>query len=61
MSNSKGIQYSNYYVAFLDILGFKKLVKSTSQKDKIKIYNYFELIEDITNDLKEVNQKKEKN
>lgn len=42
-------QYSKYYVAFLDILGFKNLVNSpkTSCKDILNIYKYLEQYKDM--------------
>jgi hypothetical protein len=59
MNSAKGIKYSDYYVAFLDILGFKKLVMSKSQRDKIKILKYFQLVEKITKDLKQFKPKED--
>lgn len=58
MSSNPEIQYTNYYVAFLDILGFKKLAMSNKREDKQKIYAYFQIIKDITKVLKEIDQKK---
>lgn len=53
------INYAKYYVAFLDVLGFKKLVMSHRQEDKRKIEEYFQLIEDVTRDLKLIKSKRE--
>lgn len=58
MNNDSDIQYSDYYVAFLDILGFKNLVKSEKPEDIQKISTYFKLIKEITNDLKKIEPKK---
>lgn len=52
MNGDKLIPYSDYYVAFLDILGFKNLVKSKEPEDREKLYAYFNLIEEITKDVK---------
>ena len=59
MSNAPEIKYSDYYVAFLDILGFKALVKSNKREDKQKIYEYFRLIKQVTNEIKHTTSKKE--
>lgn len=47
----KHIEYSSYYVAFLDILGFKNLVSSKKIADKKKIESYFGIIEEVTAEL----------
>lgn len=52
------INYSDYYVAFLDILGFKKLVSSQRQEDKSKIEEYFALIDAVTAELERIVSKK---
>ncbi len=49
----------SHYVAYLDILGFKDLVKSKEHKDRKKIYEYFKLIEEITSDLKKIESQKD--
>ena len=54
----KNIEYSEYYVAFLDILGFKNLVFSNRPADKDKIQKYFGLIESVTEKLKLIKSKK---
>ena len=59
MNSSNEIRYSDYYVAFLDILGFEQLVRSKKQDDKRKIYEYFRLIENITRDLKKIDLTKD--
>jgi hypothetical protein len=46
------MEYRNSYVAFLDILGFKKLVFSNLESDKDKIEKYFKIIEDEIKNLK---------
>lgn len=58
-NNQDKIEYSDYYVAFLDILGFKNLVKSKKEEDKEKINRYFSLINEITQYLKQIQQKKD--
>ena len=52
------IEYAEYYVAFLDVLGFKKLVLSKRKEDKRKIEEYFILIEEVTDYLKRIKAKK---
>lgn len=59
MNNSIEIDYSDYYVAFLDVLGFKNLVNSKKPEDKQKINDYFNLIKEITDDLKKIQSKKD--
>jgi hypothetical protein len=58
-SDNDVLPYSDYYVAYLDILGFKDLVKSKEHKDRKKIYEYFKLIEEITSDLKKIESQKD--
>ncbi|MDD2462509.1 MAG: hypothetical protein PHI97_00770 [Desulfobulbus sp.] len=58
MRSNPEIEYTDYYVAFLDILGFKELAKSKNREDKKKIYTYFQLINSIINDLKQIDVKK---
>jgi len=55
------MDYKNSYVAFLDVLGFKKLVYSKSNDDKEKIKCYFEIIKNEIKTLKEIDSKKEIN
>jgi hypothetical protein len=55
------MEYKNSYVAFLDVLGFKKLVFSESEEDKKKIENYFEIINDEIDKLKEIQSKEQIN
>lgn len=57
MSESQQIQYADYYVAFLDLLGFKELANSNKSEDKEKIYNYFQLIKETTEELKKIESK----
>jgi len=52
MSNSLIIEYSDYYVAFLDILGFKALVNSSEESDRQKIFEYFHLVNKVVDGLK---------
>ncbi len=51
---AKELPYSNYYVAFLDILGFTNLVLSKKKNDKLKIEKYFALIGKVTERLKRI-------
>lgn len=55
--NKKDIKYSKYYVAYLDVLGFKDLVFSKLKKDKNTIEIYFGLIESVTSKLKKIKRK----
>ncbi len=57
--NKLNIEYSDYYVVFLDVLGFKDLVLSKKKGDKDKIEKYFGLINSITNILKKIESKKD--
>jgi hypothetical protein len=52
------IDYSEYFVAFIDVLGFKELVLSNKKEDKAKIEQYFELIEEVTKELERIKAKK---
>lgn len=56
MNNHQEIDYSKYFVAFLDILGFRNLVFSNNQE---KLNTYFSLIDEITNDLQQIQLKKD--
>lgn len=49
--NHVKISYSNCFVAFLDVLGFRKLVFSESQNDKKKLEDYFSIVKEITQEL----------
>lgn len=51
MNDNNPIEYSPYFVAFLDILGFRNLVFGNQNE---KINTYFTLINEITNDLKSI-------
>lgn len=55
----KKIDYSECFIAFLDVLGFKRMVFSSKQKDRTKIEEYFGLIEEVTSELKAIEPKKE--
>ncbi|MEN8252719.1 MAG: hypothetical protein ABFQ53_04035, partial [Patescibacteria group bacterium] len=57
-NNVRKIEYTKCYVAFLDVLGFKNLVLSNKQEDKQKIDEYFDLIERVTEYLKEIKAKR---
>lgn len=59
MENQNMIEYQKCYVAFLDILGFEKLVKSNDDRSKDKIESYFRLINDEVNKLKEISSKRD--
>ncbi len=54
----KRIEYTECFIAFLDVLGFKKLVFSSKPEDQRKIEEYFGLIEEVTSELKEIKAKK---
>lgn len=58
MTARNEMPYSEYYVAFLDVLGFKDLVKSAAPGDKERIYEYFSLVKEITRDLQQIESKK---
>lgn len=51
MKCSRGILYSEYHVAFLDILGFKNLAMSTQLSKKKIICKYFNLINTTIKDI----------
>lgn len=51
------MDYKNSYIAFLDVLGFKKLVFSES----VKIEEYFQIIKDDIASLKTIDSKKQIN
>ncbi len=55
MSDDPAISYSPHYVAFLDVLGFKKLVMSEKPADLKKISEYFDLVQKSTETLKASN------
>ncbi|CAM3857150.1 hypothetical protein [Arcobacter cloacae] len=55
------MKYENSYVAFLDVLGFKKLVFSKSKEDKKKIESYFEIVKSEISSLKTVDTKQDIN
>jgi hypothetical protein len=52
------LNYEKSYVAFLDILGFKKLVYSSKKEDKTKIELYLQTINKAIETLKEIPSKK---
>lgn len=55
----KKIDYKEYFVAFLDILGFKEVVLSRKQADQNKIAKYFDVVEMTVHKLKENSEKSE--
>lgn len=55
----KNIQYRDSYVAFLDVLGFKSLVFSKQQHDKEKLEQYFGIVNEAIEYLKEIPAKSE--
>ena len=61
MTNNSGykdkINYQDCFVAFLDILGFKKLVLSKDNDDKKKINQYFETVDSSIAYLKNIPEK----
>ncbi|EGV33775.1 hypothetical protein ThidrDRAFT_0464 [Thiorhodococcus drewsii AZ1] len=55
MKNDPAINYSPHYVAFLDVLGFEKLVMSKTPKSIKEISEYFALVRDSIKKLKASN------
>lgn len=53
------LKYEKSYVAFLDVLGFKKLVYSTKSEDKKKIELYLKTVAQALETLKQIPSKKE--
>ena len=53
----ENIIYRKNYVAFLDVLGFKKLVNSSDREDKKKLDQYFGIVNEAINYLKNINAK----
>jgi hypothetical protein len=53
----ENIIYRKNYVAFLDVLGFKKLVKSSDKTDKKKIDQYFGIVNEAIKYLKNTGAK----
>ena len=53
----KKIPYSKYFIAFLDVLGFKKLVFSENVSSKRKIEEYFKEIKDVITILENIKNK----
>lgn len=54
----ENIHYEKSYVAFLDVLGFKNLVFSKKQKDKLKLNQYFGVVNSAIDYLKEIPSKR---
>lgn len=52
------LRYEKSYVAFLDVLGFKKLVYSKKKEDREKIELYLKTARETLNRLKEIPSKK---
>ena len=52
MTPDHKICYSEYYVAVLDILGFKDLVQNELDENKYKIARYLEITKGFLNDNK---------
>ena len=52
----KEISYSQYFIAFLDVLGFKNMVFS---KSKSQIEEYFGLVKHVTSKLEGIKAKQE--
>lgn len=53
------LKYEKSYVAFLDVLGFKKLVYSTKNEDKKKIELYLKTVAQALETFKQIPSKKE--
>jgi hypothetical protein len=54
----ENISYEKSYVAFLDVLGFKNLVMSKNKKDKLKLEQYFGIVNSAIEYLKRIPSKK---
>jgi hypothetical protein len=54
----ENISYEKSYVAFLDVLGFKNLVMSNKKKDKVKLEQYFGIVNSAIEYLKGIPSKK---
>lgn len=54
----ESLNYETKYVAFLDVLGFKELVCSTSKSNQKKVARYFYLIDKIIKQLKRRSSKR---
>jgi hypothetical protein len=52
------IEYEKSFVAFLDVLGFKKMVLSRKTEDKQKIDQYFGIVNSAIKYLKNIDRKK---
>jgi hypothetical protein len=52
------VDYEKSYVAFLDVLGFKKLVMSKNKKEKLKIEQYFGIVNSAIEYLKQIPSKR---
>jgi len=55
----QNIFYEKSFVAYLDVLGFKKLVFSKAKKDKEKLQRYFGIVNSVIDYLKSIPLKKE--
>jgi len=58
MKSKNLINYTDCYVAFLDILGFENLVRSKNREAKDKIEKYFQIINYAVNELKRIPSKR---
>ncbi len=56
--NSIAFTYKESYVAFLDVLGFKEMVKKNNGKNNEKLSKYFHEVSKIINDLKDIDRKR---
>jgi len=54
----ENISYEKSYVAYLDVLGFKNLVMSKNKKDKLKLEQYFGIVNSAIEYLKQIRSKK---
>jgi len=58
-SSKVRITYEKSFVAFLDVLGFKKLVYSKKKKDHKKIEEYFEIVDKTIKSMQYLKDKKQ--
>jgi hypothetical protein len=59
MFQNDKIIYSNSYVAFLDVLGFKNMVFSQKKSDKDKLDSYFKIVHQTIGYLQGIKTKRE--
>lgn len=59
MPRKKEINYKDSYIAFLDVLGFKKLVMKNCNENLNKLNEYFEVLEAVILYIREIESKKD--